>query len=110
MRTAVEALRFLLELAALAALAAWGWQAVEDPALSAVLAVAAPGLAAMVWGLWVAPASPRRLDDPTRLVVELAVFDAAVVALLLAGRVAWAVGYAIAVVGHLAVMGARGWR
>ncbi|MDX1690315.1 MAG: YrdB family protein [Acidimicrobiia bacterium] len=110
MRRAVESLRFLLQVAAFVALAIWGWQAVDDPALSAMLAVAAPGLAAAAWGIWVAPMAPARLDDPTRLVVELVVFDAAVVALLLAGHVTWAIVYAVAVVAHLAIMGRRGWR
>ena len=57
------ALRFLLELAALAAVGYWGWDA-GGP----LLAIAAVAAVAVVWGLFVAP--KRRFDlsaaDPPR--------------------------------------------
>jgi hypothetical protein len=80
-------LRFALELAALAAFATWGLHAIRGPARFA-LAAAVVLAAATVWGRWVAPASRRRIADPARLLVELAFFAAAGVALGVTGRVA----------------------
>lgn len=85
------AVRFGLELCALAALAAWGWQAVEPVALQVLLAVSAPLVAAVAWGAWVAPKAARRLPDPARLGVEALVFAAATAALLSMHHVALAV-------------------
>jgi hypothetical protein len=80
------ALRFALELAALAALGTYGLHAARGPARFAV-AAALVAAAAAVWGRWVAPASRRRLADPARLVVEVVFFAAAGVALAATGRV-----------------------
>jgi hypothetical protein len=89
------ALRFALELAALAAFATYGLDAVHGPARFA-LAAALVLAAAAVWGRWVAPASRRRLADPARLVVEVVFFAAAGVALAATGR--WLLGAALTVV------------
>jgi Protein of unknown function (DUF2568) len=89
------ALRFALELAALAAFAAWGLHAAGGPprfALAAALVLAATA----VWGRWMAPASRHRLTDPARLLVEAAFFAAAGVALAATGR--WLLGAALTAV------------
>jgi Protein of unknown function (DUF2568) len=94
MRPFMLALRFALELAALAGFAVYGLHAVRRPArfvLAAALVLAAAG----VWG-WMAPASGRRLADPLRLVVEVVFFAAAGVALGVTGR--WLLGAALTVV------------
>lgn len=84
----LAAIRFLAELAMLVALAYVGWRLAGDiQVLGAVLAVILVGLAASVWGRWVAPRSENRLEDPSRLGVELVLFAAAVVGLLVVG--AW---------------------
>ena len=70
-------LRFALELAALTALAVWGWLATDSAPVRLLLTFAAPLLAAFAWGRYVAPKSPRRLPDPLRLLVEVVVFAAA---------------------------------
>ena len=55
MTAAALALRFVLELGALAALAYGGWR-VDGPLwLRLLFAVAAPLAAALIWGRWVAP-------------------------------------------------------
>jgi hypothetical protein len=80
------AVRFGIELCALAALAYGGWR-VDGPLwLRILLAVALPLLAAVVWGRWVAPRAPRKLADPLRLVPEWVVFGGATTALLLTGH------------------------
>jgi Protein of unknown function (DUF2568) len=68
-RAANLALRFVLELAALAGLAEGGDAVAGWPA-AAVAVVAG----AVAWGLWCAPRARRRLAQPARTGVEAAVF------------------------------------
>jgi hypothetical protein len=92
---ASAALRFLLELAGLAAVAYWG-VTVGDGLLQQV--VGAVALVAGVWGLFLAPKAVRRLDDPLRLVVELVVFGVAGGALLSVGAVVVGLVFGVLVV------------
>jgi hypothetical protein len=86
MTAAALALRFVLELGALAALAYGGWR-VDGPLwLRLLFAVAAPLAAALIWGRWVAPRASHLLDDPLRLVPEWVVFGGAVAALVATGH------------------------
>jgi hypothetical protein len=91
------ALRFVLELCALAGLGYWGFTTDSGTAAAIVLGLGAPALAALMWGAFVAP---RRIIETApiavRLLVEVAVFAAAATALYAAG--AGAVGIALAVV------------
>lgn len=83
------ALRFLLELAALAALGAWGWNN-GSGVLRWVLALGVPLIAAVLWGVFRVPGDPG--DAPfaipglLRLALELAFFGAATWALFDIGR------------------------
>ena len=81
-RTANNAVRFALELAALCALGLWGWRTGTDPLGRLALAVSAPLLAATAWGQFVAPRAPHHLPRPGRRAVEAAVFGAAALALV----------------------------
>ena len=94
-RPIVWALRFLFELLALAAFAIGGWSLTSGP-LRIALAIALPVIAAVVWGLWMAPRSTRRLRDPSRFVVEVVFFLAAGAALWVAGQAA--AGIALSVI------------
>ena len=82
------ALRFLLELALLAALAYWGWH--EE---GAVLAVVLPLAAAAVWGVFVAPKRRVELPRAARLVLELALFALAVAGLVTSGSTALGIAF-----------------
>ena len=78
------AVAFLSELAALAALAQWGWES-GSGATRLLLAVGAPLLAAVLWGLFAAPRS--MLDVPVLAVAtKLLVFGSAVAALAATGH------------------------
>ena len=92
-RAANDALRFLLELAALSGLAIWGWTT-GPTGVNVVLAIGAPLAAAAVWGALVAPKASRHPGDPWRLLLEIAVFGAGTLAFAAAGAgwVAIAVG------------------
>lgn len=72
MKEANLALRFLLELCLLAALAAWGFGL--GGAAGLLLGIGLPVAAAAVWGVFVSPKAPNRLDDPWRLALELVLF------------------------------------
>ncbi|MEU2235018.1 YrdB family protein [Streptomyces vietnamensis] len=89
-----EGLAFLLELAALAALAWWGWDSAENVALRLLLAVAAPAVAAVVWGLFAAPKARFRVPLAGVLLVKALVFGAAALALLGVDRPVWAAAFA----------------
>jgi Protein of unknown function (DUF2568) len=84
-KPANDGLRFLLELCALASLGYWGWQAVEGPGRWA-LAFGAATVAGAVSGTFVAPKASFPIDDPWRLLVEIAIFGSAVAALAGAER------------------------
>ncbi|MFJ5833481.1 YrdB family protein [Streptomyces sp. NPDC093089] len=92
-----EGLAFLLELAALAVLAWWGWDAADNVALRLLLAVAAPALAAFVWGLFAAPKARIPLPIPGVLVVKALVFGAAALALHALDRPSAALAFAVVV-------------
>ena len=90
--------RFGTELALLAGVF---WAARE---LSAVLGLLAMFAVAAVWGVLVAPKAGRRLDDPLRLALEVALFGLAGVGLAAAGYPAAGIAlFAIGVVAAGAV-------
>ncbi len=96
MRTVNLAVKFLLELAAFASLAVWGWQAASSvPAV--VLAVAAPTAAVVIWGLFAAPRSPRRLPTAFRVPLELGIFVLSALALGAAGHPGLSAAFLIAI-------------
>jgi quinol-cytochrome oxidoreductase complex cytochrome b subunit len=97
-KSANLALRFLLELCALAALGYWGFQTGRGLFMKIGLGIGAPLLAALVWGTFVAPHAAVPVSAPLRLVLELVVFGSAAAALYAAGRPALAGSFALTVV------------
>jgi hypothetical protein len=91
------ALKFGLELAALAAFAYWG-TTLHGAAVSALVAVAAPLAMIVLWGMFAAPRSSRRLTKTAGIAFELAVFALATAALLAATAPALAIAFAVLVV------------
>jgi hypothetical protein len=98
------ALRFLLELAALAGLAAWGWR------LGGVAAaVGLPLVAAAAWGTFNVPGDPSRsgrapvrVPGVVRLLLELAFFAAGVTGTFASGTPRLALAFAALVLAHQA--------
>jgi hypothetical protein len=86
LKAANDALAFLLELVAIAAFVAWGLAAGPSRPVRVLLAVAAPVALIVVWAVWLAPRSDRRLDMPWLLMAKIAVFALATVALVVAGH------------------------
>jgi hypothetical protein len=85
-------LRFLCEIAALVAVAWWGWT------VTPVLGIVLPVAAASAWGAWIAPRASRRLADPARFALELVIFAAATASLLAVGQPVMVVVFAVAAV------------
>jgi hypothetical protein len=85
---------FLSELAALAALGSWGWTT-GSGWQRMLLAVGAPAVAAVLWGLFAAPHAA--FDVPVlAVVVKLAVYGSAVAGLAATGHPRLAVALALA--------------
>jgi hypothetical protein len=109
-RAANDLVRFCLEVAALAALAVWGWRT-GPTGVNVVLAIVAPLAAATLWGAFVAPKAPRHPRDPWRLLLEATVFGAGTLALAATGFGTAAAILGVASALHLAatfLLGQRG--
>jgi len=87
-----EALAFLFELAALAALAWWGFS------VHPLLGIGAPLAAVIVWGLFAAPKARFQIPLAGVIVVKALVFGAATAALLALDKPGLAITFAILVV------------
>jgi hypothetical protein len=74
------AVQFAAELAVLAALAVWGYGAVEGIGRFALM-VAAPAVAGVVWGVFGAPRGPRHLTGTARRLLQVVWFGAGALAL-----------------------------
>jgi hypothetical protein len=102
-RAANLGLKFLLELAAIAALAYWG-ATTADGVLAVVLAVGAPALFIVLWGRFAAPRSGHRLPARSRIPFEFGLFALAALALVLAGSPLVAAVFAVLVVVNAALL------
>src|SRR6476619_5377508 len=103
MRAANLALKFLLELCALAAFAYWG--APTGPtAVNVLLGIGAPLAMAVVWGPWAAPKAPRRLAGAARITLELSVCALAALAWVAAGAPVVAAIFAALVVANAVLL------
>ena len=67
-------LRFLLELCILAIFGYWGINTGDNTLIKFLLGLGSPVLFAIVWGTFLAPKSPRRLDEPWLFLLELGIF------------------------------------
>jgi hypothetical protein len=101
-------LQFLLELAALAAFGYWGYSMGSATVAKIALAVAAPLAAAIVWGVFGSPRAPRHLVGVWRLLLEIAFFGLAALALAVSGQVVLGVVFAAVVAANVALLYALG--
>ena len=94
LRGATLTARFLCELAMLAALAFWGY-VVGEGVWAWLLGLAAPVVAAVVWGTFVAPRAKVPVPAPVRVAIELVLYAAAAAGLAAAGQPVAAVVLAV---------------
>ncbi len=97
LKNANLALVFVLELCMLAALAYWGFNTGSGTLIHIVLGIGAPLIAAVVWGLFVAPRAVKPVSPLVRLALRLLVFGSAVLGLAVAGQPSLAAIFAILV-------------
>jgi uncharacterized membrane protein len=102
LRAANLGLRFLLELALLAAVSYWGRRA-----QGAALAIVMPVVFAAVWGAFLSPKAKVALPQEARLALELVVFALAAAGLFAAGATALGVAFAAVVVVNETLLSAR---
>jgi hypothetical protein len=96
-RVLISTVRFLCELGLLAALAYWGFHTFDGVG-GVVVGFGAPIVAAAIWGAFAAPKARWPVPVAFRAAVELVLFGAAVVALVAADQVVWAVVLGVAAV------------
>jgi hypothetical protein len=80
------ALRFFLELAALAAFGYWGFEGGGGAIMKWGFGIGAPLLGAVFWGAFEAPRAAVKLAAPLHLILELAFFGLAIVGLYKSGQ------------------------
>jgi len=98
------ALAFLLELAVLAALGYWGFSTGEGTVARIGLGVGIPIVAVIVWAIFGAPRSTRRLQGFGLLILRVIFFGSAVVALLAASQPLLGIVFALICVVNLALI------
>ena len=110
--TALDALtltvRFLLELAALAALGWWGVTTGDTTIAKIALGAGAPLAAAVVWGMFVAPKATIAVPGAVHIALQVLVFGGAALALLAIDKTLAAELFAAVVVIDTAILYARG--
>ncbi|WP_344262700.1 YrdB family protein [Actinomadura napierensis] len=93
-----EGLAFLLEIAALAALAWWGFTTGGNMIVHIVLGIGTPAAAMVLWGMFAAPRARFKVALPFVLLVKAVVFGAGALALYGVDHTALAVAFAIVAV------------
>ena len=91
--------RFILELAALAALGYWGFRVGDGAIARVALGIGTPLVAALAWGLFVAPRASVDAPEAVRLLLQIAIFGGAALALARADQAQ--MGIALAAVAAL---------
>jgi hypothetical protein len=69
---------FLLEVALLIIAGYWGFQQGENVLMKYVFAIILPVFIAILWGIFAAPKSKKRLKNPFRIIFKLTLFSLAV--------------------------------
>ena len=88
------ALRFLLELCGIAALAAWGWSVSDVLPVQLAAAIVAPAVLVVVWAIVVAPKARNTIPQVARMLIGTGLLLACAGCLALAGYAALAVAFA----------------
>lgn len=101
-------LALLLELAAIAAFARWGWRLADGPVLAGLAAMLCAGLGILLWAVLAAPLSSHRLPMPWLILFKAAVYGCAVLALARTGQGTLALGLGAVEAGQLALALALG--
>ena len=80
------AVRFLLELCMLAAVAFWGFKTQNGWLMKILFGIGLPVLIATLWGMFLAPKATRPLSGASFLTLELILFSTGAIALFASGK------------------------
>lgn len=80
------AVRFLLELCMLAAVAFWGFKTQNNWLMKILLGIGLPVLIATLWGIFLAPKATHPLSGASFLILELILFATGALALFASGK------------------------
>jgi hypothetical protein len=86
---------FGVEMAMVVTLALGGWRLGSTRLVHITLAVVLPALAAVIWAVWMAPSSRRRLRDPERLVGQIALILATYILAAKTHLVVWGIVFGV---------------
>jgi hypothetical protein len=98
-----DVVAFLVELLALVALGAWGFQAGQSMAARVLLGLGAPAVAIVLWALFAAPRAAYQVPG-LRLTVKVLVLGSAVLAAFALLPVGWAAAFAVVVLVNTGLM------
>ena len=99
------AVKFLLELAVIAALGYWG-ASLDGHVLAAIVMIVVPAAVIVLWARFAAPNAPGRLPRRSRIPFELTILLAGALALLAAGQPALAGALAAVIVVNAVLLSA----
>ncbi|GHU41100.1 hypothetical protein FACS1894193_04400 [Bacilli bacterium] len=94
-------LAFLLEMGALVILGYWGFHLQADRIVRIGIAILAPLVMSVVWGIWCAPTSSYRLDGIQLLLIKCLIFGMVTCCLFNMKQTTFAVGFGLLVMLHL---------
>lgn len=92
------ALSFLLELAMLVAYGYWGFNTGDSAIIHWILGLGVPLVAIIIWSIFNAPMSKRRLPRTPRTILEVVMFSLGALALAVSGQTTWAIIFAVLIV------------
>ena len=92
------ALSFLLELVMLVAFGYWGFNTGDSTVVHWVLGLGVPIIAIIIWSIWNAPMSKRRLPRTPRTILEMVMFGLGALAFAVAGQTTWAIVFVVFIV------------
>ena len=91
-------LSFLLELIMLFAYGYWGFGAGSSNLIHWVLGIGVPLVAIVIWSIYNAPMSKRRLPRTPRTILEVVMFSLGALAFAAAGQTQWAIVFVVLIV------------
>ena len=92
------ALSFLLELIMLFAYGYWGFSTGSSNLVQWILGLGVPAIAIIIWSIYNAPMSKRRLPRTPRTILEVLMFGLGALLLALAGQSQWAIVFVVLIV------------
>lgn len=92
------AVRFLLEICMLAAVAFWGFKTQDSWLMKILFGIGSPVMIAILWGTFLAPKATRPLSGASFLALELLLFSMGAFALFASGEPALGWAYTIVLV------------